>query len=325
MVLNAAVVQDAGPGLRQVNGYFHCSFNALGTTNEIMFQCERHADAKRIAAEAVAWVEHFEATCSWFRPSSELNTVNRGAGSWVEVGPEIEELLTLCDWYHWKTFGAFDPTSGPLHRLWNSRLEAGCLPSDAEIEEARSLVGWIQVERKLRRVRLSRPGMELNLGGIGKEYAVDKVYRMIRSFGVSNLLVNFGQDLRVHGRPPEGGPWKIGLERPDRPGFCWGGSELYAEALCSSGSYYRGTTINGRRYSHILHPGLGIPVDHDCKGFWVCAPTCTEAGVLSTAAFILGREKGLEMIERAGCSGAAWSENGVYMTKGFPISHENDE
>jgi thiamine biosynthesis lipoprotein len=142
--------------------------------------------------------------------------------------------------------------------------------------------------------------MGIDLGGIGKEYAVDQVMNMARERGLSDVLVDIGHDLRVCGRAPGKDAWYIGLQEPDHPEQCWTCVRLTDHAVATSGDYLRSFTRDGRRYGHILDPRCGEPVSNGCQSVNVIAPTCVAAGVLSTAAFVLGQEGGLELISRHG-------------------------
>jgi thiamine biosynthesis lipoprotein len=142
--------------------------------------------------------------------------------------------------------------------------------------------------------------MGIDLGGIGKEYAVDRLLEMARERRIANVLVDIGQDVRVagHGHGKDG--WYIGLEEPEQPGHCWTCLRLTDHAVATSGDYFRSFTHGGRRYGHILDPRSGQPVGNGCQAVTVIASTCIMAGILSTAAFILGPADGLELIARHG-------------------------
>ena len=114
---------------------------------------------------------------------------------------------------------------------------------------------------------------------------------------MNSALVDFGQDLRVHGLPPDKPAWHIGLDDPKQPGKCWASLAVKDKAVATSGDYLRHFTHGGRRYGHIIDPRSGYPVDNGCLAATVVASTCTIAGILSTTAFILGAEEGLRLIE----------------------------
>ena len=135
---------------------------------------------------------------------------------------------------------------------------------------------------------------------------------------MQNLLVDFGQDIRVLGRPPGRPAWHIGLENPKSPGSCWGSVAATNHAVASSGDYLRCFVHEGRRYGHIIDPRTGWPVSNGCLSVNIVAPTCTLAGILSTTAFILGPQDGLQLINSTfGASGAVITETGNLITPRF--------
>src|SRR5947208_2559520 len=161
--------------------------------------------------------------------------------------------------------------------------------------------------------------MGLDLGGMGKEFAVDRIGQLLAGAGVSGALVDFGADVRVVGLPADGRlGWHIGLDDPRQPGRCWCGLGLREGAVATSGDYIRRFEINGRRYGHILDIRSGQPVDNSCRAVSVLAPSCTLAGMLSTAVFVLGPEEGLRLLEaQYGAAGAIITEHGVIASRHF--------
>lgn len=151
----------------------------------------------------MGWVQAFEAKYSRFRPDSLVSRINAAAGrEWVAVDADMEQLLQLCQTLHALTRGVLDPTALPLLRLWNYKVAHPVLPRPEEIAAARRLVGWTKVQRAPGRVFLPEPGMALDFGGFGKEYAVDIVAQLALEHGIADVLVDFGHDLRALGRPP---------------------------------------------------------------------------------------------------------------------------
>jgi thiamine biosynthesis lipoprotein len=267
------------------------------------------------------WVADFEAKYSRFIESSLISRINAAAGMHpVEIDEETERLLSLCSELHFMTQGVFDPTALPLIKLWNWKATPVTLPDESAIAAARELVGWRSVQRSKGSVFLPRKGMSLDLGGIGKEYAVDMAAQMAAQYGITDLLVDFGQDLRVLGAPPGRPAWHIGLEDPKAPGTCWGSVGANDAAVATSGDYLRHFVAGGRRYGHIIDPRSGYPVDNGTLSVTVVAPSCTMAGLLSTTAFILGPEAGLDLIQRTyNASGVVSTENQRFFT---PRIHE---
>lgn len=305
--------------LRGVGGYYSVSFCAMGTACEILFSARSTSAASDFKRIAFRWLSEFEAKYSRFIDSSLISEINRSAGrQGVEIDESTQELLSLCDWYHWMTGGIFDPTALPLLLLWEAKKGLQGLPSPACIQQARSRVGWPKVQRAGGKVMLPEPGMMLDIGGIGKEYAVDHVVGLALDSGIENILVDFGRDLRVHGQPPEKGLWRIGLENPEAPGRCWCGVAQDKGAVCTSGDYARFIEVDGKRYGHIIDPRSGYPVHNGCRSVTVLAPTCTEAGLLATTSFILGGEQGMEMLSRNfSAEGCIWTNQGIYETRRF--------
>jgi len=191
-----------------------------------------------------------------------------------------------------------DPTALPLIRLWNWKERNQPLPATAEIAKARELVGWTKVQRVPGRIFLPQTGMALDLGGFGKEYAVDRVAQIALDHGIVDALVDFGHDIRVLGHPPGRPAWHIGLENPHQPGR-YSSSIVLAGSygVASSGDYIRCFHADGRRYGHIIDPRTGRPVANGCMQATIIADTCLQAGVLSTTAFVLGVTQGLELIQ----------------------------
>jgi len=297
--------------------YLRFAFPAMGTQNALLFRAPASA-AAGFWGGVVRWLAAFEARVSRYIPTSRVSLLNAAAGdgTWHELDPELQELFALSDWFHWKTAGVFDPTVGAVARLWSAAAERA--PDDAELAAARELVGWHKVERTPGKARLPRAGMQLDFGGIGKEYAVDRVFALAQQHGIRDLLIDFGRDLRVSGQPPEGGDWRLGLEHPGQPDTCWSGVALQQAALCCSGDYRRFTEVDGHRRSHLVDPRNGQPAASGVHAVWAIAPTCIEAGILTTTACILGMQAGGKLFEQTpGAAGCIWSDQGLYQTQRF--------
>jgi thiamine biosynthesis lipoprotein len=174
------------------------------------------------------------------------------------------------------------------------------------------------VQRRSREIRLPIAGMGIDLGGIGKEFAVDQLVSMARELGISDVMIDIGQDIRVAGHAPGKDAWYIGLQEPEQPAECWTAVRLTNRAVASSGDYFRSFTVDGRRYGHILDPRTGLPVSNNCQSVSVIAPNCVLAGILSTAGFILGAEEGLELIrQQPSAEACITTEDGRHQTRRF--------
>ncbi len=308
-VMQSAVIREEG-------GLSTLTFQAMGTRCRVVLQEPTRAAANDFLEQMLNWVADFEAKYSRFLDSSLVSLVNQAAGTgWVEVDDETDHLLSLCHEMHFFTRGSFDPTALPLIRLWNWKANPPVLPTEEAIEAVRPLVGWEKVERRPGAIFLPRPGMCLDFGGIGKEYAVDRVVQIAAEHGIGNVLVDFGQDIRVRGYPPGKPAWHVGLEDPRTMGRCWASVAVTRDAVATSGDYMRHFVSGGRRYGHIIDPRTGYPVRNACLSVNVIAPTCTLAGILTTTAFILGPEEGYQLIQRSyGTAGAIFTSQQQLIT-----------
>ena len=298
--IQESVRETARDGGREV------SFRALGTQCRVFWISPPAAD-RILVAGVLDWVARFEAKYSRFWPESLISRINQAAGlDWISLDIESERLFGLCHELHFLTRGTFDPTALPLLRLWDWKQQHSHVPQPEEIDAARALVGWAKVQRQPGRIRLPLVGMGLDLGGIGKEYAVDQVLQWLRQNGAASALVDFGADVRVDGPPPGGRTvWHIGLENPKRPGSAWTGLGLKSGGVATSGDYHRHFELNGVRYGHIIDIRQGRPALHGVRAVSIVAPTCTQAGMISTTVFALGPVEGLRLIElTSGVAGA---------------------
>lgn len=273
-------------------------FPALGTQCELQFAAPDAAAGSAFALEAVRWVQAFEAKYSRFRPDSLISRINAAAGrDWVAIDAEAERMFALADQVHLLTRGILDPTLLPLLRLWNYRAPSPRVPGRDEVTAAAAKVGWARVRREPGRIYLPEEGMGLDLGGFGKEYAVDRVAGLAAAHGIENWLIDFGHDVRVAGAPRDVPCWVVGVEDPRQPGTVRARLAVKAGGIATSGDYVRFFEAGGRRFGHIIDPRTGFPVSNGCVSVTVVANSCLEAGLLSTTAFILGPEEGLKLID----------------------------
>jgi thiamine biosynthesis lipoprotein len=300
-------------------GFYKLAFQAMNTTCRVNFSTANAGLAREYQEEVLQWISWFEARYSRFIDDSLIGRINLAAGlHWVEVDPETDALFNLCQEMIFFTRGVFDPTSLPLIRLWNWKAKPPVVPDAESIKRAQELVGWRRVQRRPGGIFLPQKGMCLDLGGIGKEYAVDRVLMLALQRGINDVLVDFGADVRVHGQPPEKGAWHIGLEDPKNPGKVWVGVAVTNHAVATSGDYLRHFVHQGRRYGHILDPRTGYPVNNGVLSVSVIAPHCTFAGILSTSVCVLGQKEGADLMALCpGVEGCINTETNRYQTKGF--------
>jgi thiamine biosynthesis lipoprotein len=252
------------------------------------------ADARR-AREAVdaaiADVQRIEAKYSRYRDDSLLSRINLAAGVHaVEIDDETRALLDYADRCHALSQGRFDVTSGVYRRAWDFRRDPPRVPAPEEIVALRELVGWQHVERTARTAHLRKRGMQLDFGGIGKEYAADRAATILQQHGIAHALVNLGGDVRAIGAQASGAPWRIGIRHPREAEPAVIASVDVAEgAIATSGDYERFFEIDGRRYCHIIDALTGMPVSA-WQSISVAAPLAIVAGSCSTIAMLMGTE-----------------------------------
>ncbi|GLH71242.1 FAD:protein FMN transferase [Geothrix rubra] len=274
-------------------------FPLMGGEALIRFADDRGpARAERAARAAVAEARRIEAKYSRYRAQSVVSEINREAGRGpVVIDAETEHLIQSALELWRATGGRFDPTVGALRRVWD--FKAARVPSAAEVAALLPLVEARAVELRHGTVALGRPGMELDLGGVGKEYAADRVAERLLEEGVASAVINFLGDVRTLGRRGDGRPWRVGVQDPRDRGRCRLVVRVGAEAgVATSGDYERGFIEDGVRYHHLLDATTGWPA-RGLASVTVVAPTAFDAGRLATAAFLLGPTAGLDLLEGA--------------------------
>lgn len=245
---------------------------------------------------AFAAVRRVDALMSLHRPDSELVRLNAAAArDWVVVSPELFEVVAAAGRLARETDGAFDATIRPVADLWGFIWKEHRMPSPEELAAVLPRVGHalVELDADRRAVRFARPGVSLDLGGIAKGYAVDAALAALRSAGVSNAMVRAGGDLRVMGAPPGRTTWEVQLEDPFGAGNRVA-IELRDAAVSTSGNYENFFIVEGRRYSHLLNPRTGRPVE-GVAACSVIAPTCLESDALATGLFVLGPERSVAL------------------------------
>jgi FAD:protein FMN transferase len=244
------------------------------------------------ANEALNLIDRLEDQMTVFRETSEISHINRNAGSTaVEVEAGLFELLLLCEELYRATDGAFDITTGPLTRCWGFLRREGRIPEPDELEAARSRVGMrnIVLDRDKMTVRFSHPGIEINLGSIGKGYALDRVDSLMRGRGVSSALVSGGSSsLIAIGKNGSGEDWAVGIRHPFFNNIRIAKLSLNDRAMATSGSAEQYFEKDGKRYGHIIDPRSGVPAT-GILSVTVIAPSAALADALATAFFIEGR------------------------------------
>jgi thiamine biosynthesis lipoprotein len=264
-------------------------FHAMGSPCRVRIDGATRADrrAREAVLAAVAEVRRIEAAYSRYRADSVVARINAAAGSGVPVAvdDETRHLLRFAVQLHEASDGRFDITSGVLRRAWDFRAAAPP-PADA-VTALLPLIGWQRVTFDEQGVSLPTAGMEIDFGGIGKEYAADRAATLLQQAGLLHGYVNLGGDIRLLGPMSDGQPWRLGIAHPRRPDELVAELQLADGALATSGDYERFIEHDGQRYSHILDPRTGWPVQA-WQSVSVLAPACVAAGALATIAMLMG-------------------------------------
>lgn len=254
--------------------------------------------------------------------ASNLSQVNQAAGIAPVAVPEevilvLQKALDIAE----ETGGAFDPTIGPLVKLWGIGSDNSQVPSQEAIHKAMALVDYrlVELDPQLGTVYLPKQGMALDLGGIAKGYAADQLVVMAQEAGVERAIIDLGGNIYAYGTKADGSTWRVGVKDPASPA----GTPALALAVknrsvVTSGMYERFFEQEGIRYHHILNPATGFPVWNDIQSVTIVSESSLLADALSTSVFVLGREKGLQLLESQDAEGVIIGEdNLVYPTSGI--------
>ena len=285
----------------------------MGTVAAV--QCANHAAAPQARDITQTAFDDLDRDLSAWKGESVLMAVNRAAGTAdpVPIPPAFDTVLRFALAICKESDGAFNPLIGPVMRVWgfNGSAARQSPPADAELLAAAALADWRSIEfvalTNGTAVRLQKPGMQLDLGAIAKGYAVDVAWERLKAAGHTNLLVDLGGNLRVIGEAAPGrGGWRTGVRNPFAEGDLIGKFLMRdGEAVATSGNYERFVEIEGVRYAHIMDSRTGKPVT-GMAGTTVVAPTAVLADALSTTLFVLGPQRGTELLRNhPGCD-ALW-------------------
>lgn len=269
--------------------HFVCRFTAMASPCEVLIETREEQLARRIATVAAQCAWSIERKFSRYRDDNIVHRINTADGAPVVVDEEAAKLLDFADALTGMSGGRFDITSGVLRRAWT--FDGGDrVPSQETIDALLQYVGWEKVRWDRPRLQM-QPKMQIDFGGIGKEYAVDAAARLIEDeFGSISCVVNFGGDIVVRHPRKDGSVWRVGIEAAATPGSAVGMIGLRQGGLATSGDSRRFVVANGQRYSHILDARTGWPVTDAPRTVTVVANTCTQAGALSTLAILQGAD-----------------------------------
>ena len=298
---------------------------AMGTliTQEIY-----DADSKKTSEEVSAKIKSLEELMTINAPGGDINKLNENAGKgYVELNAETITVLKSARKISELSGGAFDITVGPVVKAWGIDTDNPRLPADETLSKLLSLVNYqdVQIDDENNRASLQKPGQIVDLGGIAKGYAGDAAIEMYKEKGIKSALINLGGNVVAHGSKPDGNAWSVGIQNPGAAnGEVIGVVRVSDKAVVTSGGYQKYFEKDGRRYSHIFNPHTGYPADSGLLSVTIIAPSSVDADGLSTAIFVMGLNRGMDLIKRYGQAEAVFitTDQKVFVTPGLAESFQ---
>jgi thiamine biosynthesis lipoprotein len=263
-------------------------FSAMASPCEILMETQDSLLANYLTSLAYKETKRIEQKFSRYLPNNPMAKINQSMGKAVVIDAEIFRLLEFANSCFELSEGLFDITSGVLRQAWKFDGSDN-LPGPEAVKALMPYIGWQKVKYAQSSITLAK-GMELDFGGIGKEYAVDCVAKMCTEYAPkTSVVVNFGGDIQVTRARHNAQPWYIGIESPEDEGENTTHTlKIISGGLATSGDARRYLLKDGKRYSHILNPETGYPIENAARSVTVAAPHCIQAGLLATLALLKG-------------------------------------
>lgn len=281
------------------------------------------SDDTTIIDKALNRLSELEDILSINKTGTELDLVNSMSGiEPVKVSNDTLNVVKKGLEYSVLSKGSLDITVGPLVKLWGIGTEWAAVPSQEDIETAKSLINYedVVIDEANSTIYLENPGMIIDLGAIAKGYAADEVVKILKNNGVKSAIVNLGGNIFVLGEKVDGSNWNVGIQNPEQNGESIIGSVSVAnKSIVTSGVYERYFEENGKNYHHILSPETGFPYENDILGVTILSDLSIDGDSLSTTLFSLGVEEGLKFIESIDGVEALFvtKDHKLHMTRGF--------
>ncbi len=296
------------------------AINGMGTIIMNKVFGEHAEEALRAAEDETVRLEEI---LSRFIPKSEVSRVNISAGIRFEkLSPDTYEVLSQAIEFSKLCQGCFDITIGPLVTLWKNAEDSCNPPDELLISQAISLVDYsdLVLDYFERTARLKKMGQSIDLGGIGKGFAADKILEVLKQYGISSAFTNLGGNVAAIGAKPDGTPWRVGIQHPRQDNNLIGVVSIVDKTVVTSGDYQRyfiGT--NGKRYHHILNPTTGYPSESGLISVTIVANKSLTADALSTILYVAGMDRGIELLKSFPGTEAIFIDNNllIYITKGL--------
>ena len=272
-------------------------FKAMGSACEVVLASHTQNEAESMAKLAIDEVLRIERKYSRYTTDSIIAKINQQAGCGaVQCDDETWALFQFASQLFDQSDGLFDITSGVLRQAWDFKNPE--VPSSQKLEALLPLVGWQKVVLQDQSIALPLAGMEIDLGGFGKEYAADRAAQVLKEKGVTHGYVNLAGDMRFLGPKPSGEPWMIGIQDPRARDQVVATLPITQGSLATSGDYERYFELNGQRYCHVLNPKTGMPVSY-WRSVSVTSPATVVSGCTTTMA-MLKEAEGLAFLQATG-------------------------
>ena len=273
--------------LTKQDDFWKGTFKAMASPCDVLLEVETKTKAQEILKAVAEEVWRIEDKFSRYKKDNIIYQINNANGVTVTVDDETERLLDFADEIFRLSEGLFDVTSGVLRQVWTFDGSSN-FPDEKNIKDTLKNIGWEKIKRNTYSLTIPA-GMEIDLGGIGKEYAVDRCVQLARQITDESVLINFGGDLAVTGVRKNNADWSVGrLVTGSDEAFSM--FQLFKGAIATSGDAHRYLLKDGVRYSHILNPKTGWPIADAPHTISISAPTCIQAGMLSTLAMLHGSQ-----------------------------------
>ena len=293
--------------------------SSMHTIVSITVSSDSEEKAKAAIDKAFSELERLAKLLNFYSDDSEISAINRYAGNKpVRVSPETTEIIEKALYVSENTEGAFDVTVGPLVRLWD--FQKKIIPDRAIVKEKLKLVGYknIVIDKGTSTVFLKTKGIQIDLGGIVKGYAADKAAEILKQHGIKAGIVAVAGDIKTFGIRPDSSLWNVGIQNPRQQ---TDKDEILAvvglsnTAVSTSGDYQKFFIKDGRRYHHLLNPKTGYP-DSECRSVTVIAKDAAFTDAFATGIFVLGAQKGMDVLNRLNLDGVIIDKDGkIYVTK----------
>lgn len=289
---------------------FTFSFTAMGGAGNLLLYAKDSSQASSVAADAEMEIERIEQRYSRYRSGNLMSRINTAAaeGKSVEVDDETSALINYAFACYKHSNALFDISSGVLRKAWD--FATATVPSTETIARLLPHIGLDKIRWQKPLLEFTVPGMELDFGGIAKEYAADRAASICASRGITHGLVELSGDIHVIGPHPDHSPWQIGITHPQHPDKTFAEIPVHKGGIAGSGDYARHMDINRQRYSHLLNPITGEPVQ-GLSAVNAKAESCMVAGSITTIAMLKGKE-GANWLNDLGLAHFWFGNNGEY-------------